>query len=229
MSTESEDPIPIKDELVSISSTFHMRFLHPKLHSWNVSRESCTKHFCTRNALLKCWWNRPQVASKIEDKKAENEIEEESAKQNEQQNADDEKVPETEKMSVPEKSDSTELNNSDSPTSAGTATAVVATGSDPTKSTPTETVVVKTGNESPKSKEAATSSWCQFYQHFTHNFSYESVLRSFYVLAVSLCSFLGKRKLLQNLLVKCYCNQHKGLISPMFYEQLLRIQIQKVQ
>jgi len=32
-------------------------FLRQKLQSWNVTRESCAKHFCIKNTPVKCWWN----------------------------------------------------------------------------------------------------------------------------------------------------------------------------
>jgi hypothetical protein len=35
---------------------------------------------------------------------------------------------------------------------------------------------------------------CQFHQHFTSSFLYESVLSSFYVLIVRFCYFFGERK-----------------------------------
>jgi hypothetical protein len=28
-----------------------------KLQSWNIIRENCAKHFRTKNAQIKCWWN----------------------------------------------------------------------------------------------------------------------------------------------------------------------------
>ncbi len=42
------------NDMVSISSTFNTQILQ----SWNVSRESFLKHFCTKNGRVKCWWNR---------------------------------------------------------------------------------------------------------------------------------------------------------------------------
>jgi hypothetical protein len=39
-------------------------FWPKKLQSWNVTRESSAKHFCTKNALVKCWWYWPQNFSK---------------------------------------------------------------------------------------------------------------------------------------------------------------------
>jgi len=46
----------------SISSTFyervfHTKFLHQKIQSRNITRESCTIRFRTKNTCLKCWWN----------------------------------------------------------------------------------------------------------------------------------------------------------------------------
>jgi len=35
-------------------------FWRQELQSWNVTRESCSKHFCLKNLRTKCWWNWPQ-------------------------------------------------------------------------------------------------------------------------------------------------------------------------
>jgi len=48
--------------LPSISSTFYERifcttFWGQKFQSWNITRESCSKHFRTKKAGVKCWWN----------------------------------------------------------------------------------------------------------------------------------------------------------------------------
>jgi len=48
--------------LPSISSTFYMRVFPTKVllyfhQSQNVTRKSCTKHFCTQKLLIKRWWN----------------------------------------------------------------------------------------------------------------------------------------------------------------------------
>ncbi len=32
-------------------------FWRQKLQSWNVTKESWAKHFCTKNAWVKCWWD----------------------------------------------------------------------------------------------------------------------------------------------------------------------------
>ncbi len=33
-----------------------------KLQSWNVTRESWAKHFCTKNLCMNCWWNQPMAS-----------------------------------------------------------------------------------------------------------------------------------------------------------------------
>jgi len=43
---------------INILSTYYLPIIwHQKLQSWNVTRESCAKHFCTKNVCIKCWWN----------------------------------------------------------------------------------------------------------------------------------------------------------------------------
>jgi len=32
-------------------------FWHQKLQKWNITREPLAKHFCMKNAPIKCWWN----------------------------------------------------------------------------------------------------------------------------------------------------------------------------
>jgi len=54
-SRQKTRPLP-----VSMSSMFYTQVfctkLYQKLQSWNVTWESCTIHFCTKKASVKCWW-----------------------------------------------------------------------------------------------------------------------------------------------------------------------------